>query len=386
MCFGTFLIPTQRIVDRIDNGNFSDADDVTGKGGSASANRKTPSCALRLFVILLVDDIFYTRLINESRQTPNRQQLDAGQVGENTRFWQDVQERFVDDSYDIPSLPLEHDCFNDRNTGLPHDITVCQSKWATSGNLRKWYSETHNRLSTFIARYDKSGDHEFCFDDLDNFLEKYVQGNRDAAYLATLASWRGASCDDLVQWFKDDLPDYIELVDGMELTPPTGPRREHHPASRNTYDLSTLDTNQDRLVAALETLASTRASDSPLREEYYLAKKQQAEAKKLEAETRTQAKKLEFEAKKEQAALKAKIDQRRNGLEFAQELKRKADEMEGGAHLSVKKRKDARAYRKASDEISNKFLDSGMQEFLGVSLDSYKKKVEEENYDGSEDE
>ena len=47
---------------------------------------------------------------------------------------------------------------------------------------------------------------------------------------------------------------------------------------------------------------------------------------------------------------------------------------------------EARAYRKASDEISNKFLDSGMQEFLGVSLDSYKKKVEEENYDGSEDE
>jgi hypothetical protein len=330
----------------VDNADFTVADRPMDAKASA-VTRKTPTCTLRLFVILLVDDKFYPRLLNESRKTPNRQQLDAGQVGDNTLFWKDVHECFVDDAYKIPSLPTAHSCFLDKSTGLAHDITVCKSKWATYTTLRKWYNDAHNQLATYVANYDRSGEHEFSFSDIDVFIERYVHGNKDVSYLATLASWRGTNGQDMSTWFKDELPDHVEVLDGMMLTPAPIPKTVGRPQgkSKPPEDWSTLDDAESRLVNAIESLS--HKVESPKRAAYYNAKKQDVE-------------------------LKLRTDERNNGLEFANTLKRNAVQLEGTRSPEGKKK--AKAYRAAADKIVDKYMDLGLQEYLGVGLDMFTNK------------
>jgi hypothetical protein len=56
----------------------------------AIPKRRTPTCALRLFQILLGSNHFYERLLKDSADTPNREELHAGAHGLNSDFWVDV--------------------------------------------------------------------------------------------------------------------------------------------------------------------------------------------------------------------------------------------------------------------------------------------------------
>eukprot|EP00544_Gedaniella_sp_CCMP2646_P006840 CAMPEP_0202497368 /NCGR_PEP_ID=MMETSP1361-20130828/22606_1 /ASSEMBLY_ACC=CAM_ASM_000849 /TAXON_ID=210615 /ORGANISM="Staurosira complex sp., Strain CCMP2646" /LENGTH=236 /DNA_ID=CAMNT_0049128951 /DNA_START=258 /DNA_END=966 /DNA_ORIENTATION=+ len=52
--------------------------------------RRTATCPLRLFVMLIAHDPFWARLVNESSARPDRADLDANAVGGNSDFWTDV--------------------------------------------------------------------------------------------------------------------------------------------------------------------------------------------------------------------------------------------------------------------------------------------------------
>jgi hypothetical protein len=61
------------------------------------------ACGLRLFVLLLADNVFYKRLVNESAAGPlTRSDLDVSTIWDNSNFWVDVCAAFKDDNYLIP--------------------------------------------------------------------------------------------------------------------------------------------------------------------------------------------------------------------------------------------------------------------------------------------
>lgn len=65
---------------------------------SQVVQRRTVTCALRLFVMLLVDDCFFERLVNESAAGPlTRDDLDVSAVGDHSNLWVDVCKAFTDD-------------------------------------------------------------------------------------------------------------------------------------------------------------------------------------------------------------------------------------------------------------------------------------------------
>jgi hypothetical protein len=77
--------------------------------------RRTTGCALLLFVLLLVDNAFFDRLINESARGPlTRDDLDVSVVGDNSNFWVDICSAFVNDAYPMPPLPTNNNIFIDR--------------------------------------------------------------------------------------------------------------------------------------------------------------------------------------------------------------------------------------------------------------------------------
>jgi hypothetical protein len=83
---------------------------------SQVVQRRTATCALRLFVLLFVDDCFFERLLNESAAGPlTRDDLDVSAVGDNSNLWVDVCKAFTDDGYGIPPIPVSHRFFIDRN-------------------------------------------------------------------------------------------------------------------------------------------------------------------------------------------------------------------------------------------------------------------------------
>jgi hypothetical protein len=71
--------------------------------------QRTILCALCLFVLLLVDDEFFERLINESAAGPlNRDDLDISAIGDNSNLWVDVCQAFKNNEYPIAPIPVSH--------------------------------------------------------------------------------------------------------------------------------------------------------------------------------------------------------------------------------------------------------------------------------------
>ena len=180
--------------------------------------RRTVSCALRLFVLLLVDDGYFERLVNESAAGPrNRDDLDVSAVGDNSDLWFDVCNAYKNNTYPIPAIPAQHRFFLKPGTLENYNISRGLSTWVTPGKLRKWYNTAHNSLVMYRTKYDKSGNHDFNTEEgLDEFVTKFAHGSRDCCFLAALANWRG---DDALEWFRADLPNNIEVVDGFDASP-----------------------------------------------------------------------------------------------------------------------------------------------------------------------
>jgi hypothetical protein len=66
-------------------------------------------CALCLFLLLLVNDTFFERLINESAAgLSNRDNLDVSATGGKSNLWVDVCQAFKNDEYPIPAIPMSH--------------------------------------------------------------------------------------------------------------------------------------------------------------------------------------------------------------------------------------------------------------------------------------
>jgi hypothetical protein len=234
--------------------------------------RRTIKCALRLFVLLLVDDAFFERLVNESAAGPsNRDDLDVSAVGDNSNLWVDVCEAYKNDAYTIPEIPVRHRFFVDPGTNELYNISRCSSTWVNPGKLRKWYNTAHNALVMYRTKYDRSGNHDFNSEEgLEEFVSKFAHGNRDCCFLAALANWRG---DDALEWFSADLPQNIEVVDGFEESPmPIDTMSEY---SRDDSKFTRDEGRElDRLVNALK-----NSSDSPEKRAYF-----QQKAKLLQVE------------------------------------------------------------------------------------------------------
>jgi hypothetical protein len=70
---------------------------------------RTVACGLRLFVLLLADNVFYKRLVNESAAGPlTRSEINIAAIGDNSNFWVDVCNSFKEDNYLIPPPPINH--------------------------------------------------------------------------------------------------------------------------------------------------------------------------------------------------------------------------------------------------------------------------------------
>jgi len=120
--------------------------------------RRTVMCALRLFVLLLVDDNFFERLVNESAAGPSRDDLDVSAVGDKSSLWTDVCQEFRNNDYAIPKIPIQHRFFIDPGTGELFNLSTCLSTWVTPGKLRKWYNTAHLPRKRLICNKGQS----FC--------------------------------------------------------------------------------------------------------------------------------------------------------------------------------------------------------------------------------
>jgi hypothetical protein len=69
------------------------------------------------------------QLVNESSAWPDRANLDANAVGGNSDFWMDVYRAYINDEFNMPAIPVQHQFFVDLSTGEVYDILKCKSKW-----------------------------------------------------------------------------------------------------------------------------------------------------------------------------------------------------------------------------------------------------------------
>jgi len=247
---------------------------MTEGGAAASSNlgrviRRTKGDVLRLFVLLFVVDSFYDRLLNESKAAPLREELDRHATGGESDFWVDVCAAYNNDDFPMPSIPINHSVYMDSD-GNALDISKCTYPMATSDLLKKWYNTTHNVLVTYKNNQDKSGQHDFSMEGLEEFVRKFSFGQKDVEYLALLACWRG---DDALEWFSGKLPSHITTVDGF------GDSRETCSVTTTIASSKTKDPSEiDRLIAAMTSRPSS--GDSPQKRQWYKAKTSQIKSSK----------------------------------------------------------------------------------------------------------
>jgi hypothetical protein len=65
---------------------------------------RTARCGLRLFQIILGNNHLCGRLLQDSANAPNREELDAGACGQNTDFWVEVHAACINPAFDIGSI------------------------------------------------------------------------------------------------------------------------------------------------------------------------------------------------------------------------------------------------------------------------------------------
>jgi hypothetical protein len=232
---------------------------------------RTTACALRLFVLLLVDDALFDRLINESARGPmTRANLDVSAVGDNSNFWVDICAAFVDDVYPMPPIPTNNHTFIDRATRINYDISLCSSKWATPGKLCKWYNTAHNLLIMYRLKYDTSGNHDFDSDaGLAEFVSKFYHGNRDCMFLAALANWRG---DSALEWFSGRLPKNVQVVDGFDIPLSTFRQPSLSGLLVGTKRMRVDDNSETQNSQIMGSGSKRGSNESPAKRDYFRAK------------------------------------------------------------------------------------------------------------------
>ena len=233
--------------------------------------RRTSSCVLRLFTLLIVDDVFFDRLLSESAGGPvNRGDLDISAVGDNSNFWVDVCSAFKDDAREMPPIPTHNKFFIDETSHELYDISSCCSKWVTPGKLRKWYNTAHNALVMYRTKYDRSGHHEFNSEEgLTEFVTSFCHGNRDCCFLAVLANWRG---DSALEWFCGELPQNVEVVDGFDIPPVVDVQQPSISGSSFASKRARADDETESQISELITSMKRGSNESPEKKEYYKQK------------------------------------------------------------------------------------------------------------------
>ena len=283
--------------------------------------RRTVSCALRLFVLLLVDDAFFERLVNESAAGPrNRDDLDVSAVGDNSNLWVDVCQAFKNNAYPIPAIPVNHRFFQKPGTMEYVDISRCLSTWVTPGKIRKWYNTAHNALVTYRTKYDRSGNHDFNTEEgLEEFVRKFAHGSRDCCFLAVLANWRGESA---LEWFNADLPKNIEVVDGFDESPMPIDIDTVSAYSKGDSKLTGGEASEiDRIVNAMK----RGINESPEKRAYFQQKTKLLRVEEEVLRVGGQEKKRKGDMEKR----KSDMEKRKSDMELARELR-----LESKAHDS----------------------------------------------------
>ena len=258
--------------------------------------RRTLSCALRLFTLLIVDDLSFARLLSESAAGPvNRGDLDVSAVGDNSNFWVDVCTAFKDDEHEMPPIPTTNNFFIDERTCELYDISLCCSKWVTPGKLWKWYNTAHNAVVMYRTKYDRSGHHEFDSEEgLTEFVTSFCHGNRDCCFLAVLANWRG---DSALEWFCGALPQNVEVVDGFDIPPVVDVQQPSISGSSFASKRARADDETESQISELINSMKRGSNESPEKKEYYYKQKTRV------LEVVEECKKIEMGNKKKEAAV-----------------------------------------------------------------------------------
>jgi hypothetical protein len=283
-----------------------------GKKTSKDLCARTPNCVYRLINILMMDDNVYARLLTESKSQPiSRQSLDTGKKG-NTSFWFDVLELFVDDEYAVPEFykVCEDLSVFTKKDGGPPDISKCQSKWVTAHKLKEWWGRVVADMANFKDGNDRSGQHDFSFEILEDLYENYGKGKKHMLYLSYVALWRG---DDALEFVSATLPASftrdgmgVDAEDDERKPSPRGSATKKKKGPAWSIDSTTPEVSENEsmrmLKAAIKGIDEIDAPRRHSRQRERKEKKLELEEKKLKLEI------YEMEARRFHTDLKMQTD------------------------------------------------------------------------------
>jgi hypothetical protein len=157
----------------------------TENNNQVLTQRRTPTCALRLFQIMLGHNHFYERLLKDSVDVPNCEELDAGANGQNVDFWVNVHAAYIDPTrFVIGKMLVDSPLFKD-NDGIIFDLSKVSSLWMDRSKLKLWYETALRALQKFRVNHDRSGKHDFLTEEgYQDFAHNYVADSKDVCFLA----------------------------------------------------------------------------------------------------------------------------------------------------------------------------------------------------------
>ena len=310
----------------------------TEKSNQVPVQRRTPTCALRLFQIILGNNHFHGRLLADSADTPNREELDAGAYGQNADFWVEVHAAYIDPAFTIGNILVDGPMFQDNNGHL-FDLSQVHSPWVDHSKLKLWYETTLRALQKFRVNHDKSGQHAFDTEEgYQEFAHNYAADSKDVCFLAGAARYRG---DEALDFFSGELPDDVPIVEGLSR------RRLHSSEETLASDVTGITTRPPRVMhdgvlnendqAILAALAKGN-SPSKERDSYY--------------HQRTKKLKIENKNGKEREGLKLASQRAQSSADIAQSITQMyaaaKQASENGASEKVVRKIRARAERLVS--------------------------------------
>jgi hypothetical protein len=331
--FSNIEFTTSILVDSLRSCDYDLTPDAVPEAGATRTvtDRRTMACALRLFLIIIVDDEFYKRLLN-TKLSPTRLELDRSAIGGDSDFWHDACKAFTDDDFVVPNLPnvpYAYAFFNP-TTRTQYDVSVCKSKWVTPDKCRKWFNEAAGNFASYHEKHDRSGQHKFDAEEgLEEFCEKFCHGDRTAIFLGALSSFRGQG---LINFNAGQLPKHAQ-ADGFHAPAENAVDRvpsEKRSRRRKSHDGKSQDPTVDSASTMLHLVQAIdrnmkRNSESP--------------QKKACLKKRTQSYKMRMRVDQ--------VDYKKKTLE----LKEKAME------LAQKWRAEAAAIADSNPDMSRKLLE-----------------------------
>jgi hypothetical protein len=155
--------------------------------------------ALRLIQIIFGNNHFYERLLKDSADTPNREELDARAYGQKTDFWVEVHAACINPAFVIGNILVDAPMFKDKDGHL-FDLSQVHSPWVDHSKLKLWHETASRVLQKFRVNHEQSGVHKFNTEEgHQEFAHLFAADSKVVCFLAGAARHRGDEALDFLQ-------------------------------------------------------------------------------------------------------------------------------------------------------------------------------------------